>query len=233
MNLIALETSNSVASIALWTKGRVRCEHILDGPMTHSQTLLPMLQNCLEKTALDWVDFDAIACNVGPGSFTGLRIGVSTANALAFAQNLRRVAVDSLEALAYQVTPSCASLIIPMIDARSDRIYAAAYRQTHGGLETVLAPQASNITDWLAQLPQADSYLLLGDGAERHLGGYQEHFGAKAGVFVCPPHSLHHRAGALAYAAWKKAEQGAFVDSLLPLYLRPSQAEQERNGQIG
>jgi universal bacterial protein YeaZ len=232
MNIIAVECSGSVASTALWVDGKICAESLLDGPLTHSQIIMPMLERCFELAEMTMEDFGAIACNVGPGSFTGLRIGVSSANAIAHAAGLRRIAVNSLESLLYNAAWLAEGLVVPVLDARGQRIYSAAYICEKGKWEEQIPPTASTIDDWIETLPETERYLFLGDGAQLHFESIAAKMQGKE-VRLAPAHQVRHRAASLAAAAAHRAEQGMFIDSFEAFYLRESQAEQERKGMVG
>lgn len=222
MNILAIECSGKVAGVAVSKGNYIACELSLDGQLTHSQVFLPMLEECLRRAGMDYSDIDGIVCNIGPGSFTGVRIGCSTANALGLATGAKLIAVNALESLVHNVW-AYGGWVVPILDARADRVYAGIYR----GGNFVMEPSACNVGSLLESLPQEGEILLLGEGAELH---FQElHEGTASRAKLAPMHLRRHRASTLADLGRKKLEMGDVVDRCLPLYLRPSQAEQEKN----
>lgn len=229
MNLIALESSGRIASVALWEDGRVLAEEYFDIGLTHSQILLPLLEDAMQRAGRSVHDFDAICCDVGPGSFTGLRIGCATTNAIAFAGNLSRIAVNSLEVLATGLCVSESDWIAPLIDARQERIYAALYQtDADGHLREKIAPCAAQMNEWIEKLPAKGRIVFLGDGALVQKDMIAQQLGKRA--FFPDAHMMLPRAGALAACAARK--EGDYVRRIDPLYLRLSQAEQERQGHV-
>ena len=225
MNILAVECSGKVAGVAVTKEDFIACEIYLDGQLTHSQVFMPMVEECLERANLEFGDIDVIACNVGPGSFTGVRIGCSTANALHMATGAKLVSVDALEALVYNLL-DFDGWVVPMLDARADRLYAGIYK--HG--QSIMTPQACNVEGLIAALPKEGSILLLGEGAELHFKTMLEALASR--VSLAPIHLRRHRPGALAALAMEKQVAGKTVDRCLPIYLRPSQAEQEREKKV-
>lgn len=222
MNILAIECSGKVAGVAVTKGDYIACELSLDGQLTHSQIFLPMLEECLLRAGMDFSDIQGIVCNVGPGSFTGIRIGCSTANGLALATGAKLLAVDALEALAYNAW-QYSGYVVPVLDARADRIYAGIYRN---GVP-VMSPDACTVGDLIEALPREGPLLFLGEGAELHFDVF--HRAALERSALAPMHMRRHRAGALAAMAVEKFAAGEEVERCLPVYLRASQAEQERN----
>ena len=139
--LLALETATDVCSVAVLRDGAVTAQASLHRPRVHAEQLVPLVDNLLERAAVNRADLDAIAVSMGPGSYTGLRIGVSTAKGLAMALDAALIGVPTLEALAASVQPAAATgdVACALLDARRDEVYAAAYEITDDGL----APFAS------------------------------------------------------------------------------------------
>ena len=148
MNILAIESSGLVASAAVIEDELLKAEFTINNKLTHSETLLPMIRRMYDISGLKLEDTDAIAVSAGPGSFTGLRIGAATAKGLALALNLPVISVSSLQAMAYglcQVSDAC---ICPIMDARREQVYSAAY--CNGA--TLLTEAARDIHDYLAEL---------------------------------------------------------------------------------
>lgn len=227
MNILALETSASVAGAAVYVNGRVVSEQYLDHGLTHSQILLPLVERALRDAGLTAADIDCFAADAGPGSFTGVRIGVCTANAMAASLSKRSIGVDSLSVLAANAPFD--GIISPIVDARSDRIYAAAF--IGGEVQTLVGElRACTIGEWVAYLHtmQTTNILFIGDGALAHRSLLQSEFGVCA-FFATEPLN-RPRASACAVLAAKKIDGGEAANEAIPVYLRESQAERNRNG---
>ena len=132
MKVLAIESSGNVASVAIASEEKVLAEITTDSKKTHSQTLLPMIDEILRKSECTVADMDFIAISKGPGSFTGLRIGSATAKGMAFAAEKEIVEVGTLEAMAYGVSDTT-SVICPLIDARNKNVFAGFYRVNEDG----------------------------------------------------------------------------------------------------
>ena len=222
--ILAIENTGMCGSLALVCSSHCIAEHSLQTTLTHSKRLLSSVNQLMEEAQLDWSNIDAIAISLGPGSFTGLRIGLSTAKGLAFASNIPLIGISSLEAVASQFSyVSCP--VCPVIDARKKEVYSALFQPEEGSgtlqrltEDMVLAPEklAGMITE---------PTLLIGDGAELYRDLFQEILGSKA--VTPPPHLSFPRAAHVGYLALPLWEQKEFLDpaSAVPVYIRPSDAE--------
>lgn len=166
MKILGIETATSVCAAAVVENGKLLSEKYLTEPHTHSEKLLVIIDQVINSIKA----FDAIAISIGPGSFTGLRIGLSVAKGLAYASARPIVAVSTLEALAYnliiQEKIKDGALICPLIDARRDEFYTALYRVNNKELSTVVKPQANKINDLLNILAD-EEVVFIGDGASK------------------------------------------------------------------
>lgn len=225
MKLLALETSGFVASAALLLDGKIIAEELLDGQLTHSQIAMPMLERVLLSAETEIEEIDVFAINSGPGSFTGLRIGICSVNAMAFALNKPVVAVDSLTCLAanaaYVNTPVC-----PLIDARNDQVYAGKFDLRTGYPEKKMDLFAGSISEFADLLEGEEDLLFLGDGALAQREYISKRFSERAKFM--PANLNMHRAANLAVVAADKYGQGEFVKEAQPLYLRAPQAVRQR-----
>ncbi|MBQ3108305.1 MAG: tRNA (adenosine(37)-N6)-threonylcarbamoyltransferase complex dimerization subunit type 1 TsaB [Clostridia bacterium] len=213
MKLLALSTSGPSASAALLEDGVLLgfCE-AAHGP-AHSETILPLAEELLRERGLCPADMDAFAVDVGPGSFTGVRIGVSIANALGFAAGKPVIPVDSLTALSYNARGE--DTVAALLDARNGNGYAATFENgvcTYG-------PAAVVTAEYLATVPERA--LILGDGAEKCRAVIESI--AKSPRFDDEKNRL--TADKVALAAYDACKHGAGEREVKPLYLRPSQAE--------
>lgn len=197
MTILAVDTSCAIASTALICDGLCRMERTADSQQRHAETILPLMEELLTECGMRVQDVDAFAVNVGPGSFTGVRIGVSVINAMAMALDKKIIPVDALRALAQQGWNEAAPLLA-IIDARNGNAYAALYQNG----ETLLPPDAVSIADCMEKLPEGT--VMAGDIAQ------------------CEP-KRYPTARLVGEAAWLLREQA--VGMAVPMYLRPSQAE--------
>lgn len=222
MNILAMDTSGPSASVALMQDGLITHEENARHGLTHSQTVLPMAQRAIECAGLRACDIDIFACTTGPGSFTGVRIGVTTVKALAHSVGARCVGVDALEALAMGAE-NFVGTIAPMFDARRGQVYAAAFK---GGaeLERVQDDVAAPLEEFMSGLPQGP-VLFMGDGADANRARI---LALRPDALFAAPHLNFPRAAAVCRMAQARAEQAVGYLELKPLYLRAPQAERER-----
>lgn len=214
--LLALETAGPLASVALLRGGEVLGEMMIRDTRAHSETLLPLAEQVLSALHYMPGDIDAIAVDNGPGSFTGVRIGVCAANAMAAALGIPVVGISSLQVLVQQYLtlrcPLCA-----LIDARDGRAYGALFQR-----ETILLePAAVDIDAFLPQLPP--NALFVGDGAQAYAENIHRFH---ADALIAPKACCLLRASDVGIAAYTILQSGtALPAEVLPNYLRPTQAE--------
>ena len=222
MKLLAVDTSTRACSVAVVDQDRLACE-ITTGPAgTHSSHLLSLIRTALALAEMELYGLDGLAVCVGPGSFTGLRIGVATVKGLAFATAKPVAGVSSLEALAQPCLP-WPHLICAMLDARKGEVYAARYRARDGRLEREGREAVLSIEDALDGIHEA--CLFVGDGASR----YREPIGVRLGplaLFPAPGQDIIRASSVAALAQLqfvrKEIED---LDRLVPRYVRHSDAE--------
>lgn len=168
MKLLAIESSGLVASAAVFADDTIVAEFTVNNKQTHSQTLLPMIDQVVTMSGIDLKEIDAIATTSGPGSFTGLRIGAATAKGLGLALHKPIVPITTLEALAFRLAGREGN-ICPMMDARRNQVYAGVYRVGDMLLECVTGQKAVSIEDYIAELNDlGDPVTVLGDGVPVH-----------------------------------------------------------------
>ncbi|MBQ2670129.1 MAG: tRNA (adenosine(37)-N6)-threonylcarbamoyltransferase complex dimerization subunit type 1 TsaB [Clostridia bacterium] len=225
MKVLAVDTSSNVATVAVMEDDLLLGEYILNHKKTHSQKIMPMIEQLLCDLELTASDIDIFAAAVGPGSFTGLRIGVATVKALAHATGKRVVSVGTLEALAYNV-PHCEHIIVPIMDARRNNIFTASYIWDEGFKE-IGEPEGITIEECVDACGNFLETVFVGDGAIIHKGYIVEKLGDKA-IF---PHGavLNSRASSVAAIAMERAKKGETQSYLemKPFYIKKSQAEKE------
>ena len=232
MKLLVLDSSGLVASVALIEDDRLIAEYTTGNKLTHSQTLLPMLDEVTKMTSFNIESIDAIAAAMGPGSFTGLRIGAATAKGLGLALHKPIIPVPTVDGLAYQLF-GAAHLICPMMDARRKQVYTGFYRFHGAEMEVVKAQCAQSVEDTLTQLKEyKEPVIFLGDGVPVYRKEIEEAMGADA-IFA-PAHANRQRAGAVGALAEEYYQKGIWqsADAFTPEYLRKSQAEREREERI-
>lgn len=224
MKILALETSAKAVSAAISEDGKILASGYQDTGLTHSRTLMPIVEHILKNTGLTAADMDAIAVAAGPGSFTGIRIGVSAAKGLAFAAEKPAIGVSTLAAMARNVA-FADGLIICAMDARRNQIYNAVFACVNGQLSRLTPDRAIALTD-LAEELKADirPKTVVGDG-----GRLCHAFLEDAGIScrLAPPHLLMQNAMSVALEAETLAAAGvlASAQDLEPVYLRPAQAD--------
>jgi len=225
MKILALDTSALTATAAILDGDTLICEESVTTKLTHSQTIMPMVDELLCKASLDIDDIDLFACSVGPGSFTGLRIGIGTIKGLSYGADKKAVGVSTLLALSYNV-PFPDMLICPIMDARRNQLYNALYRFEGGKAVLIEAPRALGIEELLNSLNEKTVF--VGDGVMRYRDIIKEKMGDKA-IFAPPNLCLGH-ASSVALAA--RYEEAVTASELTAVYLRKPQAEREREEKL-
>ena len=228
MKIIAIDSSGMTASVALAEEGKLIAQYSVNNKKTHSQTLLPMLDEICSLTQLSLDSVDAIALANGPGSFTGLRIGTATAKGLGLALDKPLIPVPTLEGMAWNLWGTT-DLICPMMDARRDQVYTGIYRFSGDELETVWEQKAAAVEEAAAELNRLKlPVILLGDGALAYSQKLTEKL--KVPFRFAPAHQNAQSAASLAMCAFSYARRGQLqaAEDNRPDYLRVSQAERER-----
>lgn len=227
MKILALETSAVAVSAAVCEDGKLLAQSFQDSGLTHSRTLMPMVRDMLKNSDLTLADMDVIAAAVGPGSFTGLRIGIAAAKGLAWAAEKPCAAVSTLKAMAWQVA-HMDGIIVPVMDARRHQYYNALFEGGSGEPVRRTEDRAIGTEELLEELRREKKRkILVGDGA--HLC-YTDCERAGIDAVMAPPQLLFQSAWGVAREALELAERGELVTGaeLEPRYHRLSQAERER-----
>ena len=220
---ITIEGAGKTVGVALLQDDRLLYECYLDAGMTHSETLMPLIDNCLKLCGMGCKDIDLYGVNAGPGSFTGLRIGLAAVKGLAFPRETLCAPVSTLEALAAART-GCGTVLCAL-DARRAQVYSAAFDlETHERLMDDDARAVADLAEFVENCKKP--LFFVGDGAALCYNKY----GNVPGVLCVPPALRNGRAAAVAYVAKQMAQRGEAVlpEALLPDYHRLSQAERER-----
>ena len=219
MKTLAIESAAKTASVALVEDGVLRAELFQDNGMTHSKTVLPMVDSLMQGLGMTLGEIDRIAVSHGPGSFTGLRIGVAAAKGLALALEIPCVGVSTLEAAAYNAQDG---FVCVVMDARAGQVYNACFKIEHGALTRVTEDRALPLAELEEVLFSQERVTLLGDGAHLCFDAFKDHNG-----LILPPLSMRVPR---AFGVGMAGEKYPAVDpaELKVEYLRVPQAERER-----
>ena len=227
MLILAFETSAKAGSVALLDEKKLLGESYQNTGLTHSQTLLAMGEDLLKSCGYAPADVTAVAVAAGPGSFTGVRIGVAAAKGFAWAKELPCYGVSTLEAMALGVG-AWEGYVCPVMDARRSQVYNALFEVKQGVYTRIAEDRAISLEELGEQLKNLEKPIfLVGDGSILCYNTLLE----KVPTLVCPPeHRMHQRAAGVALVAKVMMERGERCDgaALQPNYLRLSQAERER-----
>ena len=231
MKILGIDSSGLVASVAIVEDDRLVAEYNLQYKITHSQTLLPMLEEIRNRIHLDMQTIDAIAVAAGPGSFTGLRIGAATVKGLGLALGKPIIPVPTLEGMAYNCYGTDL-LVCPIMDARRNQVYTSLYifeKEDRIRMKSVMEQTAVGFDELAAKLNVLGrEVLFLGDGVPVFAEAMKELL--RIPYYFAPAHMNRQRAASVAALGKEKFEQGIFEDAAdhAPEYLRLSQAERER-----
>lgn len=232
MKILGMDSSGLVASVAVVENDILVAEYTVNHKKTHSQTLLPMLDEIAKMTELDLESIDAIAVAAGPGSFTGLRIGAATVKALGLALEMPVVSVPTCHGLAYNLWGTN-KLVCPIMDARRNQVYTGVYQFIDGNLEVVKDQDAMAIDELVEYLNQIGRQVIfVGDGIPVYSDFIKENI--SCGYEFAPAGFNRQRASSIATYGLKLFLEGKWetADDMKPIYLRKSQAEREREEQL-
>ena len=224
MSILAIDTATQVSSVAVADEGRLLSELTMQGKLTHSETLLPHIEQVLKMAAVNKEDLTGIAISNGPGSFTGLRIGLAAAKAMSYALHIPLVGVSTLKALAYQL-PVPGVRLMCLLDAQKGNAYVESYHWENRSLQTVEAVKVAKISDIVAGCGKLnEQVILLGDAVQKKIVGKME---LPENVQAAMPHLMMPRAAAVAMLGLRELAAGRMdnVMDLEPVYIRRSEAE--------
>lgn len=227
MKILALESSAAACSAALCEDETLIAQFFQNNGLTHSVTLLPMADDLLRRCGVGLEEVDLIAAAAGPGSFTGLRIGVSAAKGLAWPGNKPCAACSTLESMAWSLAHTGME-ICPVMDARRQQVYNARFRGAGEGLERLTPDRAIGLDELAEELKKSGKpQILVGDGAVLCYTAFRD---TGLDVRLAPPHLRQQSAWGVARCALELARRGELTDAagLTPSYHRLSQAERER-----
>lgn len=224
MLVLAIDTAGETLSAALINDGLIRAEIFINTGLNHSHHLLPAIKNIYDMAGVKTEATDLFACTVGPGSFTGLRIAVSTIKGLAVATGKPVVGLSTLEVLAANM--GCVPMkICPMLDARKGQIYTALYKmEADLFLEQIAGDRLAGLETFLSSLDEEKNICFLGSGAVKYADVIRK---SLPGSIIAPVSYSYIRAGLVGLLALKKFQEGKILDvpTFVPRYLRLSEAE--------
>ena len=223
MKILAVDSSAKSASVAVAESGRLISECFVNNALTHSRTLMPMVENSLSQADMSLKDIDAICVNVGPGSVTGVRIGVAAIKGLAMCDNIPCAGVSTLECIAYNFADEDC-IVCAAMDARCNQVYTALFRCDGEKVSRICEDKAISVDELGEELSHySERIYLAGDGAEICMKAFGEKL---PNARLSGENRRYQRAFGAALAAQNKNE---FIDSALlaPVYLRLPQAERE------
>lgn len=229
IKILALDSTAEVSTVAVCNGERLLSEITINTGNTHSQTLLPSVEQALKMAGITVDDIDIFACSTGPGSFTGVRIGVATIKGIAYGKNKTCISVSTLEALAYNLL-GLDGVICPVMNARRSQVYNALFECNGGKLTRICPDRAISISELDDELSQRESPIYLcGDGYDITQKGF-----GKTKTCLVPVRYRYQSAYSVAQIAIEKYENGEQLTDaeLAPIYLRPSQAERERQAKL-
>lgn len=220
MKILAIDTSAKAASADLLEDEKLLGEFYTHSGLTHSQTLMPMVEQLLSCCRVNLADIDVMALSAGPGSFTGLRIGIAAIKGLAFPDNTPCIGVSTPEAIAYGLL-GFEGIVIPMMDARCGQVYTALFQGKDGCLTRLSEDEALPLSELKEKLKSCTGPLwLCGDGAHLGLAAW----GEELPVRMAPAHLCCQRASAVGLAAMQHLGEAVSPAALVPCYLRPANA---------
>lgn len=224
MRILGIDTSTMAASVAVIEDNQLVCEYTINTKKTHSQKLMPMIENMLKESDLNINDIDLIGICVGPGSFTGLRIGMATAKAIAHVNNIPIVGVTSLEMLAANMN-LCDKKICSILDAQRNQVYTAKFEYIGNRLVQINDTDILEIDKLINEISSSeDDYILIGEAVYK----YEEKLKDIENISIPSPSHNVTKASSLCSIALEKYNQGENIEScytINPMYIRKSQAE--------
>jgi len=225
MRILSIDSSSKVATAAIVNEDGLIAEYTLNNKAEHSVLIMEMIDNMLKSSNLTIDDIDGFVVSKGPGSFTGLRIGMATIKGLSFGANKPYISISTLDALAYSLL-NFDGIICPIMDALRDSVYTAMYKNNNGSLESILEPSALDLEELVTILKEKNEKVIFtGDGLIKHKSYLQENL-EKA--YFPPNHLSIIRASSLGEVGLMKLLQGEADDpNSSPFYLKKPQAQRE------
>ena len=231
MKILSIDTASNICGVSILEDNKLICNLDTDTGRTHSENLMPMVEQAFNKTNLSLKNIDLIACDIGPGSFTGIRIGVATTKAFNDSLNIPCIGVSSLEALAYNLKSIINEndVICSIIDCKNDNCYFALYEKKNTILNNLIEPQAESVESCLSILNsyfedtlQNPSIYFIGDGSVIYKNFIQETF---PDVKFLSTDLNKLNSYSLGLAGLEHFKSGSISKEVLPLYLKKPQAQ--------
>jgi tRNA threonylcarbamoyladenosine biosynthesis protein TsaB len=231
LKILAIDTSQKTISTAILAENIIRADIFIDNGRHHSEILLPAIEEVFHLAGLKPDDMDLFALTMGPGSFTGLRIGAATMKGFVLSTGKPVVGVSTLDVLALNSSPVGMRMICPMLDAQKNQVYTALYSPTEGiGMEKIREERISDVDNWLQEIEDSclsmeANIFFLGDGAVKYRPSILRRF--SSAVCIAEGHQNCVQASAMAVLAQDRFTRGESLDLLTftPCYLRPPEAE--------
>jgi tRNA threonylcarbamoyladenosine biosynthesis protein TsaB len=231
VKILALETSAVTASVAVTEDEKLLAQSFQNSGLTHSATLMPMVADLLKNTGISMEEIDVIAVAAGPGSFTGVRIGVAAAKGLAWPGDKPCAPCSTLESMAWQCAHMEGEICVAM-DARRKQVYNARFLAQGGNLIRLSEDRAIGVEELTEEVKKSGkTQILVGDGAHLCYNAFEQ---AGAQAVMMPPHLIYQTAWGVARAALELARQDKLIPAgqMAPQYHRLSQAERERQERL-
>lgn len=236
MKILSIDTASNICGVSILENTKLICNLDTNTGKTHSENLMPMIKKSLEKSNLNLHDIDLIVCDIGPGSFTGIRIGIATVKAFCDSLNIPCIGISSLESLAYNIKKDIKEnkFICSIMDCKNDNCYFSFYENNNGALQNLIKPHAGSTESCLAILKsycddtlQNPSIYFVGDGSNIYINTIKETFNSAKfanGTFnILNSYSL----GLAGLDNFKSGNNSNESNELLPLYLKNPQAQRQ------
>lgn len=229
MKILSIDTSSNICGVSILDDSNLICNLDNDTGRTHSENLMPMIKGALSKSNLTLNEIDLIVCDIGPGSFTGIRIGIATVKAFNDSLNIPCIGISSLEALAYNINNN-SSLVCSILDSKNDNCYFALYERKEKLFETLIEPQAEDIYSALSILKsyiddnfENSNITFVGDGSKIYETQIKETFNDSLIADENQDNLNSYNLGICGYQ--KFVNSGCINEDILPLYLKKPQAQ--------
>lgn len=226
MKILSIDTSSNLCAVAVLEDTNLIKENILDDTKNHSEKIMPVIAQTLKEANLELNDIDLIVCDKGPGSFTGIRIGIATVMSFVDSLKLSAIGISSLECLLYNaISETNSKFVCSLIDAKNDNVYFELFSVSNNTATSVIEADCKNINELIILLKDYDNICFVGDGAIVHESVLSSALNNIA--FANNNHISSYSLGLAGLSAYNSGRK----DNLLPLYLRKSQAERAKNGE--
>lgn len=229
MKILSIDTSSNICGVSILDDNNLICNLDNDTGRTHSENLMPMIKDALSKAKITLNEIDLIVCDIGPGSFTGIRIGIATIKAFSDSLNIPCIGISSLEALAYNINNN-SNLVCSILDCKNDNCYFALYERKEKIFETLIEPQAEDIYSTLSILKSYIEYnfensniTFVGDGSKIYQNQIKETFKESQIADENQDNLNSYNLGICGYEKYINNENSN--EEILPLYLKKPQAQ--------